>query len=122
MIHHPPFDTPYCRIEGGGDYRRGGGSGHEIEVIPKGKRVTGAFFDGIFDCGRKIWGAGFSGHLVGNIAVVEFEGAWNPPPGWGKAFIARQGNRLYWLVFEPIGRENYVPLYEMMHISKRKVP
>jgi uncharacterized protein len=109
-IDDPPSKSWYCQQWGGSGY-------FSVAVRAQDHLVTGRV-DGVHDCGRKVWGeVEFTGHLVGHIALVEFDGGF-AHEARGKAFIAVTADRIYWQIFEKVQGESYVPTTGMVRRAK----
>ena len=111
-VDYLPGKSWYCQTTGGGSY-------FSVTVMAHDNHVTGSV-DGVHDCGRKVWGeVEFTGHLVGHIALVEFDGGFHQK-AWGRAFIAVTADRIYWHVFEQVQAESYVPTDETVRRAKHQ--
>ena len=104
------YDSPYCKGNNAetGDW-------FSIAVSTKGQSISGNI-EGIFDCGRKIWGdVEIKGRLLGNVALVEFQPGFMSDQGpSAEALIVVVKNRVYWRVLSEIEVESYVPKAEDM--------
>lgn len=110
-VSHPPGESPYCKLNPIESY-------YSIRVVRRGSRVEGGI-NGIYDCGRKIWGTRFNGHLRGNVAVVSYAPDF-AGEGVGRAFVALRGNRLFWREFQRLNGESYVPPDAIIPVLRRK--
>ncbi len=114
-IQHRATDSAYCKVSGNS------GSGHgdwfSITASVKGQSISGTI-DGIFDCGRKVWGeVEIKGRLLGNTALVEFQPGFSSTEGpVADALIVAASNRIYWRVLSEIHGESYVPRTEDINI------
>lgn len=115
-VRHAATESSYCDVSGvegpeGGDW-------FYVTASVNGASVSGSI-DGVFDCGRKIWGEKeIKGRLVGNIALVEFRPGWSDSQDQGAvAMIAVGPNRIYWRVLSDISVESYVPIAEDIRVQ-----
>jgi len=110
-VQHAPSLSPYCSIVAEGS---DAGDWFSIEMSTHDRSVSGTI-DGIFDCGRKIWGElEIRGRLDGNVAVVQFEPAWHDREqgASAEAVILVAADRMYWRVLTEVHVETYVPTAE----------
>jgi uncharacterized protein YecT (DUF1311 family) len=114
-VKHRATESAYCKFGGPED-----GDWFSIKSSVNDKSLSGAI-DGIFDCGRKVWGdIDINGHLIGNIALVEFQPSFssiNQKP-LAEALIVVFNKRVYWRVLTEVGGESYVPRVENLRIQK----
>ncbi len=110
-VQHRATNSPYCKMGGNGDW-------FSITAAVKGQAISGNI-DGIFDCGRKVWGEiDFKGKLLGNIALVEFQPGFSSDQGpLAEALILATPNRIYWRVLTERYGESYVPSSEDIDIT-----
>lgn len=115
-IQHRATDSPYCSVSGKAE--SGDGDWFSIVAYAKGQSVTGTI-DGIFDCGRKVWGdLPIKGRLVGNVGLVEFQPGFDSDEGPpAEALIVITRDKIYWRVLSEIQRESYVPEAEEISIK-----
>lgn len=113
-VEHPPTDSNYCQLSQAitGDY-------FSIDLSVDGQAVSGRI-DGIFDCGRKVWGwIDIAGTLRGKIAVVHFQPGFSSEEGpQAEALIVARRGKLYWQVISEISGESYVPRAERVPAGK----
>jgi hypothetical protein len=115
-VQHSPSLSPYCSIVAEGS---DAGDWFSIEMSIHDQWVSGTI-DGIFDCGRRVWGElEIRGRIDGNVAVVQFEPAWRDreqgPPA--EAVILVAAHRMYWRVLTEVHVETYVPTAEEISIQ-----
>jgi uncharacterized protein len=107
---YPPSNSPYCRSAGGG-------SNFIVNITRNGSSIFG-YIDGIYDCGRKVWGEiNVKGQVTGNIVEVNYEGGF-AGKGWAKAFVVISGRYLYWQIYQELRIESYEPESEILRIGK----
>lgn len=114
-IRHAATHSPYCETSGaaGAD----GGDWFSLRTAVDGGAISGSI-DGIFDCGRKVWGhIDIKGQLVGNMALVRFQAGWAEHQGQlAEAVIVRAADRMHWRVLSEITVESYVPAAEDLRV------
>lgn len=115
-IHHRAIDSPYCKVSGNAGTENG--DWFSIDASVKGQAVSGSI-DGIFDCGRKVWGEiQIKGRLIGNIALVEFQPGFSSDKGHSaEALIVITPKWIYWRVLSEIEGESYVSRNEDIRIQ-----
>ncbi len=115
-VRHAATQSPYCKTSGSQGLE--GGDRFSVTASLNGTSVSGRI-DGIFDCGRKVWGhKDIKGRLVGNIALVEFQAGWSENQGQvAEAVIVVAPNRIYWRVLSEITVESYVPTTEDIRVE-----
>lgn len=108
-------DSAYCKVSGNAN--TDDGDWFSISVVARNQSVAGEI-DGIFDCGRKVWGKiEIKGRLLGNVALVEFQpGFSNDQVPLAEALIVFTPNRIYWRVLSESDVESYVPFAEDLSV------
>jgi len=108
-VQHAPSLSPYCSIDSGGS---DAGDWFSVALSTRDQAVSGTI-DGIFDCGRKVWGpVELHGRVEGHLATVEFQPAWNEQGPPADALILVATDRIYWRVLNEVEVESYVPVAE----------
>lgn len=117
-IQYPATDSPYCKVSGNAGTKDG--DWFSLEMSTTGTTVSGTV-DGIFDCGRKVWGDGgveIKGNLLGNVALVHFQPGFSENLPEAEALIVIGTGRLYWRVLSEVRGESYVPNAEVISLKK----
>ncbi|MFA5179950.1 MAG: hypothetical protein WC405_01400 [Syntrophales bacterium] len=108
---YPSTKSPYCRAVDGG-------SNFIVNINCNGTSISGNI-DGIYDCGRKVWGPiDVKGQVTGNIVEVNYEGGFSGE-GWAKAYVIISGSYLYWQIYQELRIESYEPDSETLKIKKK---
>jgi uncharacterized protein len=114
-IRHAATQSPYC--ESSGAAGPDGGDWFSLNAAIEEGAVSGRI-DGIFDCGRKVWGhIDIKGKLVGNMALVKFQAGWSEHQGQlAEAVIVQAADRMHWRVLSEITVESYIPVAEDLRL------
>lgn len=114
-VRHAATHSPYCETSGAAGPDNG--DWFSLSTAVDGSAVSGRI-DGIFDCGRKVWGhIDINGKLVGNMALVKFQAGWSEHQGqWAEAVIVQAADRMHWRVLSEITVESYVPAAEDLRL------
>jgi uncharacterized protein len=112
-VQHKATSSNYCKISGSEGTNDGDWFAIEATVH---EQVISGRIDGIFDCGRKVWGdIEVTGHPVTNVALLKFQ------PGFRKeqkqpaeAIVVVADNKIIWRVLTEIEVESYVPIAEVI--------
>lgn len=108
-VHHPAAETRgYCERGDDADW-------FSVSIAAQDDLISGTI-DGVFNCGRKVWGPiDVKGKKLGNVVLVTFNpGFSNEDAALAEAMIVISHDRVYWRILSEIEVESYIPRSEVI--------